>query len=45
MEKELFIEECLKKNPDIVVQKYLIDGSCYFFDEIQKNEEFEFKKD
>lgn len=45
MEKEKFIEECLKEKTDIIVQKYLIDGSSFFFEEIQKGEEFDFKKD
>lgn len=31
--------------PDILVQKYLIDGSTYFFENIAKGEEFFFKKD
>lgn len=45
MDKATFIEECEKEKLDIIVQKYLIDGSSFFFDNIQKGEEFEFKKD
>jgi Holliday junction resolvase len=42
-----FLSECINDNPDVVVQKYLINGSSYFFNEImtEKDEEFYFKKE
>lgn len=45
MDIELFKNDCVNRNPDIIVQKFLIDGSSFFFDKIQVGEEFEFKKD
>jgi hypothetical protein len=45
MDLELFKRDCIDKNPDIVVQKYIIDGPSFFFDNIQIDEEFEFKRD
>lgn len=45
MSLEEFKEDCFSNQTDIVVQKHLIDGSSYFFDEVRKGEEFEFKKD
>lgn len=45
MDKAIFLNSCRSEAPDIVVQKYLIDGSTYFFDEYQKGGEFDFKKD
>lgn len=42
--KELFKKDCLNLDPNIVVQKYLLDGSCYFFDLMENSEEFLFKK-
>lgn len=45
MNKALFIEDCKNKKPDIIVQKHLIDGSSFFFREIQSGGEFDFKKD
>lgn len=44
MNKEDFINSCIKLNTDIVVQQFIIDGSYYFFDTIKKGEEFNFKK-
>jgi hypothetical protein len=43
--KDEFINDCISKSPELVVQKNLIDGTSYFFDFIKKGEEFEFKKD
>lgn len=40
-----FKEDCLQADINIIVQKYLLDGSCYFFDVKQKGDEFIFKKD
>jgi hypothetical protein len=40
-----FKSHCLSYKPDILVQKYLIESETYFFNEIRKGEEFEFKKD
>lgn len=45
MDKDLFVKSCIEANPDIVVQQYLIDGSSFFFDNIVKGQEFQFKKD
>jgi len=36
---------CISSEPDLIVQKYLIDGSSYYFDQIQHGDEFEFKKE
>lgn len=43
--KKMFIEDCKNLNPDMVVQKYLLDGSSYFFDNDNSTDEFQFKKD
>lgn len=42
-----FKTSCFYDHPSVVVQKYLIDGSTYFFDTFfsGKDEEFNFKKD
>lgn len=42
-----FKHSCLTEDVDIIVQRSLIEGSSYFFDNILANyrEEFEFKKD
>jgi hypothetical protein len=45
MDVEHFKQECIENEPYIIVQKYLIDGASFFFDTIQKDKEFEFKKD
>lgn len=45
MYKKMFIEDCKNLNPDMVVQKYLLDGSSYFFDNDNSTDEFQFKKD
>lgn len=42
--KQLFKEDCLNLDPNIVVQKYLLDGSCHFFDSNDECDEFIFKK-
>ncbi len=45
MDVDEFKKECIDLDSDIVVQKYLIDGSSYYFDKIQLGNEFEFKKE
>ncbi len=45
MDVNIFKQDCEKLKSDIIVQKHLIDGSSFFFDEIQIGQEFEFKKD
>ncbi len=47
MDLKEFQNSCLNEEDEIVVQKYLIDGSSFFFDTFFANskEEFEFKKD
>lgn len=42
-----FRNDCISEPEDIVVQKHLVDGSSYFFENIfqEKDEEFNFKKD
>lgn len=45
MDVTKFKQDCIDKKPDIIVQEHLIDGTSFFFDEIQKGKEFEFKKD
>ncbi|WP_428666442.1 hypothetical protein [Runella sp.] len=45
MELNKFKEDCIHQNPDIVVQKHLIDGSSFFFRSLPEGEEFAFKKD
>lgn len=42
---EDFKHYCISLKPDILVQKYLIENESYFFNEIRKGEEFDFKKD
>jgi predicted nucleotidyltransferase len=44
MELRNFKADCLSLDPNIVVQKYLLDGSSYFFDK-EFADEFQFKKD
>ncbi|MCD8438671.1 hypothetical protein [Tenacibaculum finnmarkense] len=39
-----FKNDCLNLDANIVVQKYLLDGSCYFFDAEENRDEFVFKK-
>lgn len=40
-----FKQDCQNMQPDVVVQKHLIDGACYFFNNLPElHEEFEFKK-
>ena len=45
MDVTKFKQDCKDKKPDIIVQEHLIDGTSFFFDEIQIGKEFEFKKD
>ena len=46
MNLQTFKDACLNKNPDIVVQQYLIEGSSYYFENNHNdNEEFNFKKE
>ena len=45
MEINDFKKFCLNSDPEITVQKYLIDGPSYYFDKIQLGQEFEFKKE
>jgi hypothetical protein len=42
-----FIKECIDEDSGVIVQKYLINGSSYFFEKImiEKYEEFFFKKE
>lgn len=40
-----FKQDCISNDPEIVVQKYLVDGSSYFFNtHHSQHAEFEFKK-
>jgi hypothetical protein len=45
MELVNFKSDCLNQKPDVVVQKYLLDGTSYFFDMEESINEFQFKKD
>lgn len=45
MSKDIFINDCKALGPDLVVQKYLLEGSSYFFDNNESVDEFQFKKD
>jgi hypothetical protein len=46
MNLQTFKDACLNKNPDIVVQQYLIEGFSYYFEKNHDdNEEFNFKKE
>lgn len=45
MDISIFKKDCIYKEPDIIVQEHLIDGTSFFFDTIRRGEEFEFKKD
>ncbi len=45
MEKGDFIAICKKNKPDIIVQKHIIEDETFFFKEIIKGKEFDFKKD
>jgi hypothetical protein len=42
---ESFKKNCIDLNPDVFVQKFLIDDETFFFKEIKSGEEFDFKKD
>jgi hypothetical protein len=45
MNLDSFKHECMQSRPDTVVQKHIVDGTTFFFDQIRKGEEFDFKKD
>lgn len=45
MTKKEFIKICKLNKPDVIVQKHIIEDDTYFFSEIIKGNEFEFKKD
>lgn len=45
MQVSEFKNYCIDLEPDIIVQKFIIDGSSYYFDKIQLGDEFEFKKE
>lgn len=40
-----FKQYCASLKPDVLVQKHLIEEKTFFFSEIKKGEEFNFKKD
>lgn len=44
MSLEKFKMDCNSEDPNIIVQKYLLDGNSYFFSEIEDSDEFTFKK-
>ena len=44
MDLSIFKNDCISINPDLVVQKYLLDGSSYFFNNYDIVDEFSFKK-
>lgn len=41
---EAFKKNCVELNPDVFVQKFLIENETFFFKEIKSGEEFDFKK-
>jgi NADPH:quinone reductase-like Zn-dependent oxidoreductase len=43
--KEEFQESCKSLKPDEVVERYLIERTSYFFDQVQDYDEYSFKKD
>lgn len=45
MKKEDFIQICKSNKPDIIVQKHIIEDDTFFFSEVVKGKEFDFKKD
>lgn len=45
MTLDMFKEYCINLKPDVLVQKHLIEDRTFFFNEIKKGEEFDFKKD
>ncbi|MFL0061335.1 hypothetical protein, partial [Tenacibaculum maritimum] len=45
MTVETFKKYCINLKPDVLVQKHLIEEKTFFFNEIRKGEEFDFKKD
>jgi hypothetical protein len=40
-----FKKYCIMLNPDVFVQKYLIEDETFFFSKVKNGEEFNFKKD
>ncbi|MCY1497729.1 hypothetical protein D3C87_44870 [compost metagenome] len=40
-----FKEDCFSSKSDSIVQRYLIESSTYFFKEIEKGKEYDFKKE
>lgn len=42
---EEFKQSCIKLKPDEVVERFLIEKSSFFFNEIEVGKEYEFKKD
>jgi len=45
MSLEEFKKACIESKPDEVVDRFLIERPSYFFEQIQKDKEYEFKKD
>ncbi|NGM60477.1 hypothetical protein G5B30_00975 [Sphingobacterium sp. SGG-5] len=45
MSLEEFKKSCIDCNPDEVVERYLIEKPSYFFNNVEKGKEYEFKKD
>jgi len=45
MKIKSFKSDCLSLSYDVIVQKYLIDGTSFFFEEKLGENEFDFKKD
>ena len=45
MDLDRFKEDCIKINSEIMVQKYLLEGTSHYFDEVVDADEFEFKKE
>lgn len=45
MDLNTFKSDCVNLDFDVVVQKHLLDGSSYFFENNVDSEEFQFKKD
>jgi len=45
MDLDIFKTDCMTLDHEVVVQKYLLEGSSYFFDLDNDADEFQFKKD
>ena len=45
MQLEEFKQNCISSKSDSIVQRYLIENSTYFFNEIETGKEYEFKKE